>query len=880
MRGRIVFGLILVVPLAGPASADEPAGRLSFDPPDGRWQLLHESVRAVYQLLHESVRAVYQGPDDRLWYQLNGDSLGRSESQIRQSLAAEYRQPSPRISGAALALLEPSGRAWFYVNQAREVWGYDGQKWIERRASSGNYFFARCPTAGELPDNLANRSAGGKAWLRDLQGVHVFDGQSWSYSAICPRIPSIIGQLRYAVSPSGKYAVALPPKQIQIPTGYQNVALWSFADGKWQQVDSPWTNRPTTVGSFCVTDKGVLWYVAAGMLHSVSIDRSPPERADQQLAELIRRLDADEFDKRQQAHDALAGREDDIRPQLKAAQGGTQSAEMKWRLEALLKLHEAKRTNPALRLLPGATKTIGQCRVQSVKSIFQDDAGRLYIFAERITPANQAPLSGLAIVDGEEKTAVYPLENQNEGLTSFPFSVRGPILTPRRDALWLSSSTFPGPVRRIHLASNQVDDGAPDLHFGEIHAVEDRRRVFIGSEPHFMATARSSVALLRPDRPDLRPSLTARTEPIGWPAFVVADDGAVWAMRKDEGLSRFDGDEWKAVYKAGEHVSPTLAGQGNVVLAQHRGGYALFRNDRFVASGPLRELIKNHRDIFAAAFPPDFTPQQRQLRICIATDRGGHVWLVERQRLAVLVDGRWLEVEDSLKAAGSRDGSVQFVSTVGDGSKVYLSDFGLAHLKGKSFLAEIEGGKLVVSAAPHATSSAYLGLGLRDRSGTLWLPSQKMEPRGGATTQVTGHQTLRLGDGGLLGEPIDGMWPLLIDRAGNVWLSELKSGRPSNRFSLWRDGQVVQQLDVPGILRAHGLFADRAGSVYVWTTLGLQHLVSEKADAAGAFRLASTYALHLPAPAGEPVHSPLAGLVVSVRVGPQLQLCIFQLPNE
>src|SRR5437879_1825006 len=126
MYGRVLKYFAIACIFIGPTAAAEPIRRLSFDLPEARWQLLPEAVRAVYV-----------GPDGRLWYQLNGDSLGRAHSVLRSTLEAEYRQPSPQIAGALIALLEPGGRAWFYVNATNELWGFDGQSWIERKAPTG-----------------------------------------------------------------------------------------------------------------------------------------------------------------------------------------------------------------------------------------------------------------------------------------------------------------------------------------------------------------------------------------------------------------------------------------------------------------------------------------------------------------------------------------------------------------------------------------------------------------------------------------------------------------------------------------------------------------------------------------------------------------------
>jgi hypothetical protein len=804
--------------------------------------------------------------------------LGRSTSQLRAALETEYRQASPQIAGAAIALLEPQGRAWFYVNEGQELWGYDGKAWIERKASLGSIFRGRCPTRGELPENYANRSAGGKAWFRDSQGIHVFDGQSWNYSYLCPRLDSQDGQLRFAVSPNGRFAVALPPKITQRPTGFQNVELWTLADGKWQYAETPWIDSPGTAGPFCVTDKGVLWYVwTGGVLRRLALTRLPGDSVQEQVTALVGRLDDDQFDTRQQATDALIELEEYIEPQLQAARAAARSSEARTRLDAVLRLRQEHRETPD-KIAPDSPGTrVGQCRVRNVKSLFQDNDGRLFVFAEAITRGSQPPVTGVAIVEPGGQTKILPLENHNAGVSYFPIAARGPIQTPAGDALWLSTSTFAGPVRRIDLTRKQVDERAADMRFGEVQAVADRGRVFIGVEPNALGLSKATVGLFREQAAESRQVLVPRIEKIAWPEFEIASDGALWALRQGDGVARFDGERWQPLYKPEERLYPTLAGQTNVMLCRYQEGYALFKDDQYVAHGPLRQLIADHRDTIAAAFPPAHTSWQHQARLCISTDSGGNIWLVERYRLAVLVDRAWLEADEPLKAAGAAGGG-RFVSTIGGGSKVYLSDMALAHQNGKSFFGQIVDGKIVLQEAPHGYASAYLSYGVRDPAGALWFPCATGESRGNNLTQITGYSAARLGDEGVLSE-VKGAFPVLVDAAGNVWLVEMQHAGFGKRLSIWREDKVAQELELPARPMPHGMFSDRPGSMYLRTTLGLHHLVADN-EGRGNFAVKETYELQLPARWTGAVYSPRLGYIISLLGGAQTQLAIFNVPEK
>src|SRR5206468_3953654 len=134
MLRRLAYTFAFVLPLCSQVEAEEASDRFTLKMRPVRWQLLPEAVRAVYV-----------GPDGRVWHQLSGDSLGRSEAEIRGLLEKESSQPSPMISGAVIALLEPTGRVWFFANNGRDLWRYDGKTWIEHKAVENSSFIGSCP---------------------------------------------------------------------------------------------------------------------------------------------------------------------------------------------------------------------------------------------------------------------------------------------------------------------------------------------------------------------------------------------------------------------------------------------------------------------------------------------------------------------------------------------------------------------------------------------------------------------------------------------------------------------------------------------------------------------------------------------------------------
>jgi len=486
-------------------------------------------------------------------------------------------------------------------------------------------------------------------------------------------------------------------------------------------------------------------------------------------------------------------------------------------------------------------------------------------------------LRGLAVVAPDGKSRLYPLENLNAGVLSLPINVAGPILDSKAKALWISTTTFPGPVRRLDLTSGQADAGDPDRHFGVVQAFNDKGHVFIGAQPHFLANSSAPIGLLRPEIADTRLSLKPRMEPLGWSEFIVGDDGVVWAMRKEQGLCQFDGREWKQVHTPKQHVTPRLGGTGGVLIALTNRKFGLWHPGGFEEADTLNELIKSNRALIAKAFPPSYTPIQRQLRFCISTDTGGNIWVIENGKFSVLANGNWLDVEAALQRAGLTQGRIRYLTAVGDGSKIYISDLGLAHLQGRSFLAHLVDGNIEFTKAPHATAHASSALCLRADDGALWIGCQDAEPRGNVTQILSYRPAIITHEGEENDGPSEG-WPALIDRSGNVWLVE-KKHTPTDGLMIWRDGRIVQRLKMPGKVSADNLFSDRPGSVFVWTSQGLHHLVASEQDS-GSFSLKSSHVLRLPAPGHESAYSSLAGFIVGLRIGAESNLAIFQLSND
>jgi hypothetical protein len=860
MAYRIAAGLFLAIVFAPHIRSAEPTSRLAVDWPRERWQLLPNKINDVRV-----------GPDGRTWYRLTSDAAVQATPQLRRKLEAEFREPSPQIATAVVALLEPGGRAWFFVNAGKELWGYDGQDWIEHKAAALTQFGGGCPTRGELLHNRHNRFAGGTAWFADQRGIHVFDGKEWSYEQLCDLEFGMPTGLRYAVSPSGTHAAAI----VRQPEAVKS-ELWIWQNGKWSNRGRPWGDGPGEVGPFCITDEGVFWYRwSAGQLRSLRLAEPQGDSVLAQRQAWIAQLDDKKFAIREQATENLANEGAEVRPLLEAALKTSKSPEARSRLQALLKhLAGSGQAPPDPR---SKEVTVGDCRVRNVASLFQDETGRLYVFAESVKQDGKQPISGLAIIGADGKAQTYPLVDGYAGSIRGTTNDHGPVLTAKGDALWLADSTFGPPLRRLDLATKQVSVTIPDAAFRFVHAVDDAGQAFVGrGVSSIYGGGGLGMALFIPDQPDQRLALKSHAETIAHYEYLIAADGAVWANRPGAGLSRYDGKAWHLLRDEDQgECHPLVAGLQNVVLVRTEGGYILFQDGKKVAEDSLKTLIADHVKTFADAFPPSFTPPphfctSRQERVWIATDKQQNIWLVEDKQLSVRFGDRWIDVVEPLQKQGWEAPATRLLSSAGDGASVFLSDDDV--MRGPSLLATLQGGKGTVTKGPRESTDSRV-LQIRDGEGGLWIEGNVDN---GPFAGASGYRVFRLDPPRGTQELINEGLPRLVDRSGNVWLARDYSTAHIIRFAICRKGQVEQRLEIPGTHVLYGLFSDQANSVYAWTALGLHRLVGRDGK---DYQLDKTFAMPTLPDRTNSAYSDLLGLVVN-DPGAEYRLHFVQLPDK
>lgn len=455
-------------------------------------------------------------------------------------------------------------------------------------------------------------------------------------------------------------------------------------------------------------------------------------------------------------------------------------------------------------------------------------AGRCFFRMEWPTGDGPAVRSDLVILNEAEEPTVIA---NYTGPARWDVPWRedsGPILAPDGRSIWILGRDDGKGCDKLDLATGQLVDRVPNPAFFWIHAVHEDGTVFIGDAepgPH-----PSPVAVYRPGAPMPTNTLDARAYVVPadpyQPWVCVDSTGDVWAVMKDRNLWQFDGTSWrpfKAMAKY-EYISMLLPGAAGRLIV--RTNYACYyRADGAMTKySSLREAIaQNVGDIVAnygAATPP--ARCYLDMWTFMVADRGGNVWLLEQQKLSVFADGQWVDARSALLAGGSTTGTVDYLNTVGGRDGVYMTDFDLLSSGGHSFFARVEGGRIVVSDAPHCVDRAPMQLSVRDPEDALWVPGRVSRAVNGCDV-TEGQLALRVGSDGVIQQFRDFGWAQLCDASGVVWMGNIWNNW-ANRLSLWREGEIRGQVEIP--FDPGWLCSDAEGSVYAWTKAGLYHLTA------------------------------------------------------
>jgi hypothetical protein len=788
----------------------------------------------MWQTLPDDVRNVYVGPDDRIWCEYFGRDMPRDAADLRRRVEREWAKPTPQVEGVIPLLFEPGGRAWFTPRGKLHgtIFGYDGRTWVEHAIETGRTLRGNAASRGQSLRGRSNLVVGGTVFFIDGLGVETFKGKGWSYQALMTKSAKRQEPPRLLVEADGKGVVAV------VPGG--EARLWRWRDGKWTRAADPvgvgeddrlalasdglWTLTPRREFRFHPFDAG-----DTGM-----------------IPKLVDRLEALDAGVREHATLMLSGMGPSIIPALEKALADAQTPERTTRLQNVL---------AALRAgTPPAMRAFGAYLVRDVCALEYLPDRTVCVGARQIVdPAGKAVGPGLILRPSDGAAARVLTGEKLPGAFDYgPFATSIPTVVADGARVWLPRTYRPaaGPMTLLDLKTGDVVATLADDRYFEILGACGDGAMIVHGGPN----VRGPMALYIPGAPDDRNVLPTELVRVLGPMTVIDSDGRLYATNEEQGLTRFDGKTWTPLgaLKGDGPITAGVAGGGREggVLVQCGETFALVLGDKVKTGADVEELIAANRDAVVAAFPQTTRARYtRPLFLNCFADAGGNVWLHDRERLRVLSGGRWLDTDLALRAAaGGRAGPPLYVSAVGDGSKVYVTDFtpngGLAAL-GDVRRAGDEAA-VVFTRTNQTGDMRAMDASVRDTKGALWVPVtwRNVVRDDAAGNGATGGQwATRFTERGIdlqLGAGAGA--PFLIDRDGNLWLGKGEANwGTAHGFAIWRDGRVRHTVDVTGAGERFRLFADRPGSVWLWGDTGLQHFRAKNSAEPWAYAHERTY---------------------------------------
>ena len=703
---------LLALGLLGLASVKAEEGQQSE-----RLEIALRNVR--FQALPREVRRVHVGPDGRMWFNLDPAQFGAGRTSIdnipafRNRIAREFTQKSPQFYGGELALFEPGGRVWFFLPRHCLLLGYDGNAWIDYVIpDTRDRVVGYCPTRGGCTAGRANRFAQDAAWFVCARSILRFDGKNWSNQPLADKSQRNAGNVLLTVSPNGRTLAAC-----QTESATEAPKYWLFQKGAWisrqaaaDDPQNPGANR--RLMSMALADANTLWLVYNnGQLERVGLGGEEPQGKVKDVSELIRQLADDAFAVRQRATRKLLAIGPSIKPQLEKALAQQSDPEQDYRLKLILQSFLPK--PPA----PGSppVSEFGGVRVNFAWQLFQDPAGKVGVIAQILRDAQSRQGPGIALMDDKNHAQVICTKN----LTFFGFNYQNeslPVVAASGRRAWWPRNLTGEEVQLYDADIDEFIDAAPMPLYGGIQAVSAEGSVFLAKIA--AGNPGEQIMVYTPGAPETRTILKMEKFPTQFPQFALTDDGAIWALQKEENLQprpggnwggklvRYDGKAWQTLdAQPSQMVQSLTPGKGGVLLVQNQAESILYRGDKEIATGDLVELIEKQRAVFRGSFATDmpfssYDPNARQASQVLA-DKAGNIWrLEEGGRLLVLIGDRWQLAHEALVAAGSPAGAVSYIVPLGDGQKIYGGDRGGAPGRLGAFFGEVKDGKPNFSEAP------------------------------------------------------------------------------------------------------------------------------------------------------------------------------------
>ena len=756
----------------------------------------------MWQVLPEKVLDATVGPDGRVWWEVRRPPGGMRYEDMRGVIEEQFHSESPVLAGARPILFEPGGRAWFSFFSGSYLCAYDGNRWIELKEERHPRSWGVCVGHGRRVSSGYNYIIQGKAFFQGGRGVYVFEPETEMLSF------QLMGEgftRRYLLpEPDGAGIVAYYASSRKAPV------LWRWRDGEWTQIALPTGFDSLRIAGMAAAENGI--WIDEQDTRDTRYRAKKPENPPRTGLRFIP-FDPEGFEE---------DKEQDVDKHFAA----------------------------------------GPYTVKGVMLDSYDTLDTTYVRAKEIRKVGKSLGPGMLIKrrDGVHALLGARFAESWEQRRYLDEPDSGPILVAEKQAVWFPGRKGGEPAQLYSLKNGSLIATMREENFRWLHAVLPDGTVIArsgGGRP----TGRLTSAAFKPGAPDDRKFLDyKKTEFCLGPIFCAAPDGTVWAQiaeKRDDGeerprtgtIARFDGEQWRPIeqLRGTRSVYQFLPGRNGEILMRASRGFYFMIGDKFYRQRNLEALIAEHREEFAAAYFMGVAPRRSSRGpypkgFRIVADKAGNVWLhtikSDDDSLKVLAGDTWLDAEPALRKMGP-DSRLKFITGLGDGRMLYLTDFRSARDKGVSCYAEVSNGEVVLAPAPRCEDSGKHRTRVTDHDKALWVMSRP--PAG----ERRGRPVYRKALFRLFGDREQEVtfcpgYPALCDATGNVWLWSSFPGHTSSA-DIWSEGKVRHTVRMPGVPRH--LFSDRPGSVFAFGSAGISHLTAEDPNDPAKYTVKALYAI-------------------------------------
>lgn len=755
-----------------------------------------------WQVLPSNVIGVTVELKGRVWFEikdqenpwvinkLSSSGSGVDTDFLKKKIKEQFFKGSPCLVDCRPVLFEPNGRVWFVSRPSPDMIliGFDGERWVECENSEDLEFTGCCRNNAKRGIAGYNQYFKNTAFFMGRKGVHDFNGEKWSYTALIGENDGVGSHIK-ELYPLREDNALFVSARIRDATKF-----WRWDGGKWNKVihSSP-TSQLLTPWS-----KNRFWVQTPEGVELVSLNKKDP------LAATVL-LDRLENSKDDQARDTLIQALIDIgidyRSDIEEALSKTLDPIL---IKSLIAVSKGMKN-------AGMVLRLNGYRLEQNEFLFLDALGRAFISSKRIVrPDETVVKEGLAIISSRDQVNIAP----GAVAVSELRKAKGEVFTAYwKNALWLSGDGMFAYPRMLDLHTGQIVSQGPDLSSKRVLGVTPLGRVFLseyissGSWPQGYP-----IGVFTPYASSVEKRLV-KTIIGSWESYQINTrtdyDGCVWIFPSKRTSKLYDGKE---LFESGLDLNfySMVAGRNRSALTRDARGNACFINGAKVYKGKsIQSLVERHIEVIQDLFSPPKNNYESKAHLTqLVADKNGLVWFKENASLSVYYSGAW---RNNLYMDGetTRQKGIRSVFAIGHSGSVCV-------LKLSNHRHQV-GGYLgsVINTDIHLKSTGINQIltenVFTNQKGELWF-SARVNSRADHAVRLTPGKKLKVFDRCKA--------PVCWERDGDLLLS----CKNPYEFRIVRDNAVVQTINLP-----HGgtktIFGSPcSGAIFAWTPGGIYRL--------------------------------------------------------